>query len=196
MPNPHFVKKTFGVRNRIMRFTMQRKARFIWEKIKPHLLQGSTLDIGMGAGSISHMLAAKGFSVKGVDVHNFSLYQDLQPILYNGEKLPFKDKQFTNAVIIHVLHHCNDGVAVLKEAKRVAKRVIVIEDTYQSWFEWLFTSVSDALNNGELWFHTYRTESEWKKIIKQHNWKLLHFSLWKEWFVAAIYGKYCMFVIE
>ena len=103
---------------------------------------------------------------------------------------------FETALIIHVLHHCGDGLAVLSEAKRVAKRVIFIEDTYRNWFEWFVVSVSDALNNGELWFHKYRKFNEWKKVIKRKGWTIVHCDQWSEYGVAALYGRYCLFVIE
>lgn len=206
MPLPFIVKRTKGLKYtslqnasgiaRFIHFIMMRKASIILKRIEPSVQGTKILDVGMGAGSISYFLKKKGFDVTSVDVANLSMYEDLQPVLYDGKKLPFATGEFDTAVIIHVLHHCDDGVQVLKEAKRVAKRVIFIEDTYRNPLEWFIISVSDAVNNGELWFHTYRKVSEWKKIIKENEWKLITYSTWSEWAVAAIYGRYCMFVIE
>ncbi len=206
MPLPILVKMTKGLRfdsNRnpnfiakIFHFVMIRKANIIWRKIEKYLKGKSVLDVGMGSGSITYFLKSKKFEVTSVDVKNLSIYEDLKPVLYGGDTMPFKNNSFETAVIVHVLHHCDDGEKVLKEARRVAKRVIFIEDTYRNWFEWLVVSVSDAINNGELWLHKYRTVAEWKKIIKRNNWKVVYYSEWSEWFVAAVYGRYCVFVIE
>lgn len=206
MPLPFLVKSAKGLRYgnfkdanfvaKIFHFVMMRKAGFVWGRIGNHIRGKSVLDIGMGCGSIIYFLRKKGFEVKSVDVANLSIYDDLEPIIYDGTKIPFKNNSFESAVIIHVLHHCIDGLAVLREAKRVSKRVIFIEDTYRNWLEWFVVSVSDALNNGEFWFHEYRTISEWERILKKNKWKIVRKEEWSEWGVAAVYGRYCMFVIE
>lgn len=206
MPLPFLVRKARGlefnsIKNasllaKILHFIMMRKALYVWQKIGEYLKGGSVLDVGMGSGSITYFLKSKKFDVTSVDVNNLSIYEDLKPIIYDGDRIPLKDNSIETAVIIHVLHHCGDGLKVLEDAKRVSKRVIFIEDTYRNWFEWLVVSVSDAVNNGELWLHKYRTVSEWKKIIKSKNWRVVHCSEWSEWGVVAIYGRYCMFVVE
>ena len=41
----------------------------------------------------------------------------------------FKDNFFDSAIIAYVLHHCDDPVSVLKEAKRVCRgNIIIFED--------------------------------------------------------------------
>lgn len=180
----------------IYRRILSRKADFVWKKIAPFVNKNHILDVGVGSGAISYLLKQKQFDVTGVDIKNLNIYDGVTPVLYDGTRLPFGDNTFDSALCIHMLHHCKDGLAVLKEAKRVAKRVIVIEDTYRNRFEWLIVSVLDAVNNNEMWFHTYRTLSEWKDIIKKNKWKTVHTQEWSEWAVAAIYGRYCMFVIE
>lgn len=206
MPVPLIVKRARGLRfettkkanlfARLLHFVMMRKAEIVWKKIGPFMTGKKVLDVGMGSGSITYFLKKKGYDTTSVDVQDLSIYEDLKPVIYDGQKLPFADNSFDTAVIIHVLHHCSDGIQVLQEVKRVAKRVIFIEDTYRNRFEWLIISVSDAVNNGELWFHTYRTVKQWREIIKNNKWTQVHESDWSEWAVAAIYGRYCMFVIE
>ena len=105
-------------------------------------------------------------------------------------------RDFPNRPIVHVLHHCDDGIKVLEEAKRVAKRVIVIEDTFRSKFEWLVISIGDAVTNFEFKWHKFRKSNEWKKIIKKHNWKLIAFENWFEILISSLYSYYCLFVIE
>lgn len=205
MPFPSLVKRSCGLSfsgkskpnliARVLHFVMLRKAKIVWSRINEFVKGPMVLDVGMGSGSITYLLKSKGFRVKSVDVGNLSIYEDLKPVIYDGFKIPFKS-EFDLALVVHVLHHCEDGLRVLNEAKRVAKRVILIEDTYRNWLEWLVIAVSDAVNNGEFWFHKYRKFDDWQKYIERKGWKIIHSDQWSEYGVAAVYGRYCLFVIE
>jgi ubiquinone/menaquinone biosynthesis C-methylase UbiE len=206
MPIPFVVKSAKGLslRNinkaegfsKFMHEFMMRKASHIWAIAGKHVLGKKVLDVGMGSGGNSFFLNRKGFDVTSVDVADLSIYEDLKPVIYDGHKLPFKDNQFDTAVIVHVLHHCSDGLEVLNEAKRVAKRVVLVEDTFRNKFEWFWVATFDSITNGELWWHKYRMVSEWKTIIKKNGWKVKAFSEWSEAWVTSPYGRYCMFVLE
>ncbi|KKT40757.1 hypothetical protein A3K29_00400 [Candidatus Collierbacteria bacterium RIFOXYB2_FULL_46_14] len=206
MPIPFIVKRAKGlslksttkadwISKATHRF-MMRKAKCIWNRIGKYLEGKTVLDVGMGSGATSFFLINKGFDVTGVDVTNLSIYKDLKPVIYDGNKLPFRDNQFDTAVIIHVLHHCNNGLEVLKEAKRVSKRVIFIEDTFRNSVEWLFGALFDSLGNFEFWWHKYRKVPEWRQVITKNGWKVEAFGEWSEMGIASLYGRYCMFVIE
>jgi ubiquinone/menaquinone biosynthesis C-methylase UbiE len=175
---------------------MMRKARIVWKHIGKYMYGKKMLDVGMGSGSFSYFLNKKGFDVQSVDVASLSIYDDLKPVIYDGKTLPFKDREFDTAVIIHVLHHCSDGLRVLEEAKRCSKRVIFIEDTYRNQLEWFVVASFDSITNFEFWWHKYRTIHEWKKIIKDKGWKVVSSDQWSEGGITSPFGRYCMFVIE
>lgn len=206
MPIPFIVKRASGLSvkstknaNWISRLThsfMMRKARFVWSHIGRYIEGKKILDVGMGAGATACFLTIKDFDVTGVDVDNLSIYSDLKPVVYNGKQLPFKDGRFETAIIIHVLHHCEDGVGILEEAKRVAKRVIFIEDTYKNPVEWLSVQLNDALTNFEFKLHKFRTKKEWSSIINKRGWKIIAEEGWFEIGVSSFYSRYCMFVVE
>lgn len=206
MPAPIFVKSAKGLSlrsidnatgwSKVMHSIMMRKARIMWNYIGKHVEGQKILDVGMGSGSLSYFLNKKGYKVTSVDVSRLSIYEDLKPVIYDGHKLPFPDKEFDTALIVHVLHHCNDGLEVLREAKRVARRVIFVEDTFRNGFEWFWISVFDSVNNGELWWHKYRKVNEWERLIKKYGWKIKHFDEWSETGITSPYGRYCMFVVE
>lgn len=206
MPIPFIIKTAKGLNlksmkdatlwSKIMHGIMMRKAKIVWGHVGKYVVGKKILDVGMGSGSISYFLNKKELDVKSVDVANLSIYDDLKPIIYDGTSLPFKKNEFDTAMIIHVLHHCSDGIRVLQEAKRCSKRLIFIEDTYRNKMEWFFVGAFDAITNGELWWHKYRTVSEWKKIIKNNGWKVVSSSAWSESGITSPYGRYCMFVIE
>lgn len=188
--------KNANLWSRFIHRVMHRKANHIWTKIGRLIRGNRLLDVGMGSGSIAYLLKKKGFNVMSVDVASLSIYDDLKPVIYDGHNLPFKNKKFDTAVIIHVLHHCDDGLEVLDEAMRVSKRVVFIEDTFRNMPEKFLVSCIDSLTNAEFWWHKYRSVKEWKQIIGKRGWKIVESNEWSETGVTSPYGRYCLFAIE
>ena len=166
-----------------------------FDVIKPHL-KGKVLDIGVGAGSLLHLIRKNGFEVEGVDVVDKSMYEDIKPEIYNGTELPYKKNEFDTAVIALVLHHCIEPLKVLSEAMRVAKRVVIVEDTFSNDLEHRWLEVYDAILNFEFFKHKYHSVEEWKEIVGSNGWKLTAFSEWKQISFGFLYGRYCSMVIE
>ena len=160
------------------------------------MLGKNILDVGVGSGGISKFLKDKKLNVTGIDIADKSFFSDVAPIVYDGENFDFNDSSFDTALIIHVLHHCTNAYRVLSEAIRVSKRVILIEDTYRNRLEHAIVSFNDSVSNLELYKHTYRTPSEWKKYIEDNNWKIIHEESYSEFLYGYIYGRYVLFVIE
>jgi len=91
----------------------------------------SLLDVGCGDGNNLLALAKRAGAtrVQGVDVVvRPTAVIDVQA--YDGTHLPFGDRSFDGVSIVDVLHHCLDPRAVLKEALRVADKVLVIKDHF------------------------------------------------------------------
>lgn len=90
---------------------------------------GRVLDLGCGDGSVARSLMGlrRDLEIEGVDVL-------LRPITlipvtqFDGDVLPFGDRSFDYVTIIDVLHHTDDPAAVLSEARRVARKGVVIKD--------------------------------------------------------------------
>ncbi|MEP7121276.1 MAG: class I SAM-dependent methyltransferase [Byssovorax sp.] len=92
----------------------------------------SLLDIGCGDGSVAAGIGAAvgARTIAGVDV----LVRPATAIPvtpYDGEHLPFADGAFEAVVISDVLHHCEHPAIVLREALRVASRVVAIKDHFR-----------------------------------------------------------------
>jgi SAM-dependent methyltransferase len=93
---------------------------------------GSLLDVGCGDGRVARDLAARvgAERVAGVDI-KVCTSAPIEVTVYDGAQLPFTDGAFEAVVLSDVLHHCRDPRAVLREALRVASRVVVIKDHFR-----------------------------------------------------------------
>jgi len=76
------------------------------------------LDFGCGDGIVAEIVAGRtGAEITCVDVIDNNLSS--RPIrLYDGRRLPFKDREFDASYASFVLHHCDDPDAMLRELKR------------------------------------------------------------------------------
>jgi ubiquinone/menaquinone biosynthesis C-methylase UbiE len=131
--------------------------------------EDKVLDFGCGTCSIWKYLADRGYNLTGVDINNLSLYQKYQPEIIQEGRLPYEDNQFDVAIIYTVLHHTKDPKSVLLEVKRVAKRLIVVEETYKNSFQKYLTFIMDSLTNWEFLGHphTNKTEQEWTNLFTE-----------------------------
>lgn len=172
------------------------KAKRVFSQVLPYLQGKKILDVGFGAGTVGRILVKAGYNTTGLDVKDLSIYHDLKAVLYDGTTFPFKNNEFDTAVIIHVLHHCHDSLQVLKEAKRCAKRVVFIEDTFRNPFEKAVVSFNDNVGNWEFYQHPYRSAPEWRATLKKLGMKLVYQSSWTELSPIFIPSRYCLCVVE
>jgi len=116
--------------------------------------------------------------ITGVEVLDLNL-TDMKPVIYDGIKMPFKDRQFELGFTIFVLHHCPDEIAALKDFLRVCKyRAIVIEEIYENVFEKYITYISDYLANHLESFKitvpfSFHNDTEWKQIFSSLHWRIV-----------------------
>ena len=87
------------------------------------------LDVGCGDGSLAKLLLEErpDISIDGIDVLLRSNFQ-IPVTKYDGKVIPHPDKSFDAVIFIDVLHHASDPLALLKEARRVARKCIIIKD--------------------------------------------------------------------
>ena len=90
---------------------------------------GSVLDVGCGNGSISRLImdANPGIEITGIDVMARPVC-DIPFKIYDGTRFPQPDNSVDFVLFTDVLHHVDDPIALLCEAKRVARKAIVIKD--------------------------------------------------------------------
>jgi SAM-dependent methyltransferase len=132
-------------------------------------LADRVLDMGAGNCIFCQDLGRLGYNVVPVDLKNLSFVDAIVPVTYDGTTLPFDNDSFEAALVITVLHHAPDLDAVLAEVRRVARRIIVIEEIYENLVEKYFTYAIDSLFNFEFFSHprSNRTDSEWRKTFQK-----------------------------
>jgi SAM-dependent methyltransferase len=96
-------------------------------RIAPHLPTGSTvLDIGSGTGHNAEALRAQGArTCAEADVVDFHVVGG-GPVLFDGARLPFADRAFDACLLAFVLSYADDPAALLREARRVASRCVLV----------------------------------------------------------------------
>jgi len=167
-----------------------------WKIIKNHIVGNKILDFGLGMGSLAKCMLDDGYKVTGLDVDNTSLWQDIQPVIYDGKKIPYSNDTFDNTTVICVLHHCQNQEKLLNEIMRVSKRAIVIEDTFRNQIEHISIAIRDSIENWEFYHHKYRSYPEWKSLCNNNGWKVKHIKSWSSWDFGILYGHQTCFVIE
>ena len=136
-----------------------------FEKFLPR--DGKILDMGCGVGNISEILINKKYNIVSLDISNKSFSPVVTPVLYDGTSFPFPDNSFDTVLLITVLHHTPSPETIVKEAARVAKKIIIIEDIYTNPLEKYTTFFFDSLFNLEFAGHphTNKTDVKWKELF-------------------------------
>ena len=89
------------------------------------------LDIGCGDGTLDALVLEErpDLSIDGIDlIPRPGCRIDVIP--FDGERIPFADGAYDVVTLIDVLHHCDPPEAMLSEARRVARRNLVIKDHF------------------------------------------------------------------
>ena len=154
------------------RFVHLIKAKRLGSAIVPYLKSDkSILDVGCGnmqiASYIQHIYPEK--KIIGVDIRDYRT-TDLPIILYDGKKLPFTNKQFDCAYVVFVLHHTDNPQEMFREIIRVTKKIVIIEEVYNSKFQKIVTFLHDwVFNKLESVFMevpgNFLTDREWKSTF-------------------------------
>lgn len=163
-----FLRKNKLIRNFIFNNFSKSWARGKYNRIKNFLDQDDLLlDLGAGKCALSWKLRQEGYNTTPVDVQNLSFCSEIEPIIYDGKKLPFADNSFDKILLLTVLHHIPQPETVIKEALRTADELIIIEDVYSNPLQKYLTFFADSLFNFEFIGHPHsnKTEKEWQKLF-------------------------------
>lgn len=92
-------------------------------------VNATVLDVGCGSGDIAAAIMEKRPDVRisGIDV---LVRQETRiPVTgFSGGIIPHEDKSFDAVMFVDVLHHAEDPLLLLKEARRVARLSVLVKD--------------------------------------------------------------------
>lgn len=138
------------------------------------VLEGSVIDVGCGDGESSALFVKhsdKIDSIYGIDPH---LPEEVAVPArsYDGVTIPFPDESFDVALASFILHHAQDAEVVIREMKRVGRRVVVAEDYVDTWGAWLAAVFMHELMrfvlNMEYEKDGFRTMEQWRAIFDKN----------------------------
>ena len=174
-------------------WTLDAKRKLEW--MQDHLkFLDRHIEIGSGPGSVLSVLRKQNYFVDGLDVADNGYHEALRPIVYDGETMPFSNKSYDTALLLTVLHHTRDPDDILREASRIAKKIVIIEDVYDNRLMEYLTKAFDSLMNLEFFGHPHsnRTDSEWRHSFSELDLRLTHSALHR---VGGIF-KQAIYVLE
>jgi ubiquinone/menaquinone biosynthesis C-methylase UbiE len=145
------------------------RARRNFRLIEQYLL-GNVLDIGAGNCRTAELISKEN-DIRCIDViDNNKTSLNLE--IYDGKRLPYKDKSFDTSLLLYVLHHSYYPDALIKETFRVTKkRIIIFEDVYSGKLSLGILKVLDFLSNITSRMpmpYNFRREDEWRAILKPY----------------------------
>ncbi len=89
----------------------------------------SVLDVGCGDGAMAKAISGRrpDLKIEGIDV--LVREKTHVPVAeFDGSSIPRDDQSVDVALFVDVLHHTEDPMILLREARRVARKAIVIKD--------------------------------------------------------------------
>jgi len=150
----------------------------VFSHLKPHIegINVSTiLDIGAGEGEIGYMVASRlGKQVTLIDVVDYKSPGVPLPMeLYDGKRLPYKDRQFDAVMANQAYHHAGEPLDLFAESVRVTNRwLIVLESIHFNeehrqlnvLLDWKYGNVFEA---GFDCTYNYQTPAGWTETFEK-----------------------------
>ncbi len=139
---------------------------------------GRTLDFGSGDGWFAKQMGDSGMvrELVPVDVQA-RLDSFVEPLLYDGIRLPFEDRSFDLVYSVDVLHHCPDPLGSLRDLARCSDRLLLLKDhTWRTRFGKLTLAVLDELGNrkfGIPCLYKYQRRWDWFPVIESEGFRLV-----------------------
>lgn len=166
-----------------------------FSKFQP-FLKGKVLKVGNGLGYFASFIAKTNPVLTVIDIQkNEGAENAHNVVIYDGQHFPFEDKSFDSVVCTYVLHHTSYPLEVFNEMRRVAKRIIIIEETYSNIFSKLDLIYRDIYVNvlanqpSKIHWKNYFKKGDLEKLFGKSNLTVINHQeekkriYWKELFV-------------
>ena len=153
-------------------FVFDRRIHVLAEHIAALIPENArVLDIGCGDGQL-----AKSISQSRPDVEIAGIEVMVRPNChipaaeFDGRTIPHANRSFDAAILVDVLHHTEDPIALLAESARVAGRCVVIKDhVLGSWIDGIMLRFMDRIGNrrhGVALPYNYLSAAQWEKAFQ------------------------------
>ena len=150
-----------------------RRVRVLLSHLAPLLpADARVLDVGAGDGHVARALmdARPDVAIEGIDP--LVRPDTAIPVTeFDGTHIPFGDGAFDAALIVDVVHHAADPLALLREAARVVREAVIIKDHRRDGFLAAPTlRFMDAVGNrrhGVALPYTYWSSDEWRDAFAE-----------------------------
>ncbi len=147
-----------------------RRVRVLAELIAPWLPKDArVVDFGCGDGAVAETLRRlrPDLQITGLDVLARPAAR-IPVTVFDGATIPQADASFDAALLVDVLHHTEAPAALLREARRVAQRLVVKDHTLTGWLAGPTLRVMDWVGNaahGVALPYNYQTEAQWRALF-------------------------------
>ena len=137
-------------------------------------LESSVLDVGCGDGSLAKLIRDRrpDVQMRGIDV----LVRDRTAIPvepFDGFHIPAADGAYDVVMFVDVLHHTDDPRVLLREARRVARRNILLKDhTRDGLLAGPTLRFMDGVGNARFGValpYNYWTRAQWQAAFRELN---------------------------
>jgi SAM-dependent methyltransferase len=134
--NTHEFLGKKGVTTERIGSKLSHRADIIYSQIQKYLIGSKVLDLGCGDGKVGEKLAQSRLEVTLADIYKHQHIDEtglrFARISQDGD-VPLENEQYDVTLLLTVLHHSDDPLKTLQEAKKLTKkgrRIIVIESVY------------------------------------------------------------------
>lgn len=142
------------------------------------------LDVGCGSAIFSQMLKErnKNIDLWATDISDRRIF-DIPFKVTNGKILPFSERSFDLVFLNYVLHHSQDPITLLSEAKRVSSKIIIYEDIPSDFFSKIycfFHGFFFSLFWGKKNKINFKKFSQWQEIFKKLHLEVIYQKIFRE----------------
>lgn len=155
------------------RYILDRRATILARAVGSVLPENaSVLDVGCGDGRLASLIvrARHDLRVSGIDVL-LRPHTEIPVTKFDGTSIPHPDASFDVVLFVDVLHHTEDPMVLLREARRVARRAIVIKDhSLKGAFAYRTLRFMDGIGNrrhGVALPYNYWTPEQWQNAVRE-----------------------------
>jgi SAM-dependent methyltransferase len=130
------------------------------------------LDVGCGDGLVSAALGSRrpDLTLRGIDVLPRE-HTHIPVEMFDGVRIPFEDDSVDVVLFSDVLHHTDDLTVLLREARRVARRCVLIKDHFrEGWAAYSRLRFMDWVGNARFGValpYNYWAEKQWQKAWRE-----------------------------